>query len=96
MLGISKKAGKLITGIDPAEEEKKKRKVMMLFLAEDLSPKTAVKIEKTADGFNVKTIKVNCTMDEISFSIGRRTGILAITDKGIAQSLEKLAVQIDE
>ena len=95
MLGISKKAGKLVLGFDPAAEEMQKGKVVLLILSDDLSPKTAAKIEKTAQDNKVKAIKAKCSMDEISWSIGKRTGILAVTDTGLAKSLEKLAEQID-
>lgn len=82
-------------GFDPAAEEMQKGKVVLLILSDDLSPKTAAKIEKTAQDSKVKVIKAKCSMDEIGWSIGKRTGILAVTDAGLAKSLEALAEQID-
>ena len=81
-------------GFDPSAEEMIKGKVVLLILSQDLSTKTAVKIEKVATESKVKVIKANCNMDEIAISINKRTGIIAVTDKGLAQNLEKLAEQM--
>lgn len=95
LLGICRKAGKLSCGFDPAVESVKKRQAALVLTAADLSPKTKKEIEFIAAREHIEAISVPVTIDEIGSKTGKRAGVLAITDKGLAQSVKAEAGRAD-
>ena len=92
MLGISKKAGKLVTGYDPVIEAILKNKIVMVMLSNELSEKNAAKIKNAAEKNNIPVKEINISMNEIAYALGSKpTGILGISDKGLAHILEQSA-----
>ena len=92
MLGISKKAGKLVTGYDPVIEAILKNKIVMVMLSNELSEKNAAKIKNAAEKNNIPVKEINISMNEIAYALGSKpTGILGIADKGLAHILEQSA-----
>ena len=90
-LGLCKKAGKLIIGFDAvcAEMSNPATKAAGIILAADLSEKTkkelAYQLQKTNS--KLKTVQIYATMDEIAEVLGKRTGIIAITDEGFFKAV---------
>ncbi len=91
MLGICRKAGKLEMGFDPVCREM--HKGSLIVLASDLSPKTAADIERKALENKLPVKRLSRTMDELWVGLGKRVGILMITDRGLSQ---KIAAMIDD
>ena len=88
-LGLCKKAGKLVLGFDAAADAIKKGNVRLLLLARDISPKSAGKITRPALDKNIKTLTLPVAMDELWHMLGKRAGILAVTDEGLAALIIK-------
>jgi len=91
MLGICKKAGKLAEGFDPVAELAKKSGARLILTACDLSPKSLKEIARVASMNTVEHMGLSVTMDEIWQGLGRRSGILAVADEGLAESVKKAA-----
>ena len=92
MLGISKKAGKLVTGYDPVAEAILKNKIVIVMLSKELSEKNAAKISAAAEKNNISVKSIEFSMAEIGYALGSKpTGILGVSDKGIAHILEEAA-----
>lgn len=79
-LGISKKSGNLIYGIDNVLYKSFKKSVNLVLTAKDISKNTAKKLKKHM--INVETI--NLTKSEIEDIIGKYTAVLGILDSGMA------------
>ena len=92
-LGLCKKAGKLIIGFDVVGESIRRGNVALLVLAEDLSPKSAGRITALAAERKVRHLTIGAAMDDIERLLGKRAGILAIADQGLA---EVVARQVEE
>ncbi len=93
MLGISKKAGKLVAGYDPVEEAIIKKKIVIVILSNELSEKNGAKIKKSAEKNNIPVKEIPFSMEEIGWALGSKpTGILGISDNGLAHILEKSAL----
>ena len=75
-LGLTMRAGKLSFGYDTVKSAVQEGKVFLLLTASDLSEKSGKEVRY---------------LSEIRGIIGKLTGILAVTDKGLAQSLLKAA-----
>lgn len=93
-LGICKKAGKLAEGFDPVADSVRNGAACLVLTACDLSPKSEKEILRCAAQHNVECIKINAVMDDIWARLGRRSGILAISDPGLAQTVKRAAAQM--
>jgi len=93
-IGMCKKAGKLVMGFDAVATAMRQGQVRLLALTGDISPKSAKEIIRIAAQYSVKHLTIDsATMDDIKRTVGKRAGILAITDQGLADSVAaKVAV----
>ncbi|MCI9575990.1 MAG: 50S ribosomal protein L7ae [Clostridiales bacterium] len=94
LMGLARKAGKLAMGNDAAVESMEKGETRLLILAGDLSPRTRRNIGKTVEATGVTAVDTPLGMDEISWAIGRRTGILSVNDEGFAKKMEPLCSEL--
>ncbi|MDD3192449.1 MAG: ribosomal L7Ae/L30e/S12e/Gadd45 family protein [Oscillospiraceae bacterium] len=90
MLSLTKKAGKLILGFDVAKEAVEKKNAGLVLLAKDLSPKSRKEIALVCEKSGAQMKELPLTMDEIWFAAGKRAGILAVADEGLAKKLAQL------
>ena len=90
LLGLCKIAGHLILGFDETAKALEKGKAKLLVLAADLSPKSAKEIIRLADRQNINAVRLDVTMDELWYTLGKRAGILAVTQQGLADKIVAL------
>lgn len=95
IITLSKKAGKLILGFDVTKKELFKGSVDCVFVCSDLSEKTLKEINYVCEdiGAEIKTLPL--TLDEIWYEVGKRAGIMCITEDGLAHKLESLLDMAD-
>ena len=77
MLGLCRRAGKLIVG--------------NVIAAGDASQNTVKKLFSTAHMCNVKTLVLNRTKDELGVAVGKYCAVAAIVDAGFAKKVAELA-----
>lgn len=86
LLGLSQKAGKLVSGFEVVSMGVKAAKVKLVILAQDSQTDTSKKITNLAQKYEVSVItKFNST--EISQAIGKKRKVLGITDIGFCKAL---------
>lgn len=90
LLGICRRAGKLVIGADPTVESITKRKSRLVLYASDFSRKSSKAVLEAAHKNNVKTFDINRNKDELSFALGKLCGVLSVEDKGFADKLTQL------
>lgn len=89
LLGISAKAGKLVSGMDATVDNIKRGRVKLIILAEEASEKTKKEMNYYSEKNNIKLI-VYGNIDENSHAIGKKNrAIIAILDDGLANSILK-------
>lgn len=86
-LGLCRKAGKLVCGFDAVAEAAKKHEAQVVLVSNDLSPKSKKEVEFIMNKENIEVLPVDATMDEIKAKTGKRAGILAVTEKNLAESV---------
>ncbi|MCL2056183.1 MAG: 50S ribosomal protein L7ae [Oscillospiraceae bacterium] len=91
MLGICKKAGKLAEGFDPVEALAKQGGAKLILTANDISPRSERAAARAASQNAVAHEKLPVTMDDIHRRLGKRAGIFAIADEGLARAVQKAA-----
>jgi len=96
LLGICRKAGKLVHGFDAVCGAVKLKTARLVLISGDISPKTKKEIEFISSKTNIKAITVAITMDDIEQKTGKRAGVLAILDDGLAKAVNEAAVRAGE
>ncbi len=90
LLGISAKAGKIISGTDIVLEWMNKRKVSLVLVAEDTSEKSKKNIQFFCEKENVEMIVFGDILKN-SKAIGKQNrAIIGITDERLADAIKKL------
>lgn len=88
LLGLIKKANKLITGEEFVVKGIKDKKVFFVFLATDAGVNTTKKIKNKTNYYNVP-LSTCFTSEELSKAIGKTRKVIGITDRGFASSIIK-------
>ncbi len=96
-ISLSKRAGKLLLGFDVVKGAVLEGKAALVLFASDLSDKTRRSMERICEEWEVPTAALPYTLDEIFAEVGKRAGILAISDRGLAKLVcRKLAPAADK
>lgn len=90
LLGLCRRAGKLVIGADPTIDSIKKGKSKIVIIASDFSKSSAKPVLAAAHTSNIKTFIINRSKDELSFALGKLCGVLSVEDKGFAEKLLQL------
>ena len=96
LLGICRKAGKLVHGFDAVSEAVSRKAAALVLVSRDISPKTKKEIEFAASKTNTTVIAAPVTMSDIEQKTGKRAGVLAILDDGLAKAVNEAAVRAGE
>ena len=88
LLGLAKKANKIITGEEFVTDAIRKKKIFLVFLASDAGVNTTKKITDKTKYYEVPLIN-SYTSDELSYIIGKKRMVIGISDAGFATSIEK-------
>lgn len=91
MLGIARRAGKLVFGRDAVLEQVKKKQAALLVLACDLSERSRKGVLEAASQARLPCLEPPLSMDDFQFAVGRRSGIFAVCDRGFAQQILSLS-----
>ncbi len=89
LLGISAKAGKVVSGTDAVLEEIAKRKVKLVIIAQDASEKTKKNIKFFSEKENIEMIVFGDILNN-SKAIGKENrAIIGIKDENLANAIKK-------
>lgn len=91
LLGLCRKAGKLVLGFDASVEEAKKGTAALLLTAADASEKTKKETVFFSAGGPVETLPH--TMAEMEPIFKRRVAVMAVLDSGFAKRMRELIVE---
>lgn len=90
LLGISSKAGKIISGTDIILENLSRKKVKLVIIAEDASEKTIKNMKYYCIKENVEVIMYG-NIEDNSKAIGKHNrAIIGVLDKNLADAIKKL------
>lgn len=93
MLGLCRKAGKLIIGTDLVTKSLPSKKTYLVMYTSDASMGTEKKITDKCKYYNTECIKIPFFSDDISSAIGKSGAVctLGITDLNFASELKSLS-----
>ena len=97
---MCRKAGKLQMGMDMVKDSCREKNAKGVFVATDFSKKSLKEIKFVCFNENVPLYNLNMSMDEIWADLGKRVGVISISDKGFCKScvkgLEQIEIDPDE
>ena len=92
LLGFAAKSGNLIYGANAATEALKAKKAFLAIAAADVSPKTIKEIRFFAEKSSLPVLILeNECIESLSNAVGRKCGVVALTDRQFAESVLKAA-----
>jgi ribosomal protein L7Ae-like RNA K-turn-binding protein len=86
-LGLCKRAGKIVTGFDAVVADI--RNAAGVLITRDLSDKSKKEIAFHCAKHRRQLVETDYTMEDIQSILGKKTGIIAVLDKGFFASLIK-------
>ncbi len=90
-LALCRRAGKLSLGFDPAREAAESGKAALLICSAGLSDNTKKEIRFLSSQTGLPLLEVPATLDELWYILGKRAGVLAVTDSSLARKVEEAA-----
>lgn len=90
LLGLCRRAGKLVIGADPTIESINKGKSKIVIFANDFSKNSIKPVLTAAHSGNIKAFCISRSKDELSFALGKLCGVLSVEDQGFADKLSQL------
>lgn len=89
LLGLAKRANKVVTGQDIVLKNIRNNKVNLVFIANDCGKST---LKKFTDKCNFYQIDIDTTFSkqDLSDAIGSKRSIIGITDRGFSKKMKQL------
>lgn len=89
-LGLVVKAGKMTFGYNLTEADIHKGKCALVLIADDISERTLKNTELLCEKNGIDMVRINRDMDMIADSLGKRSGVLSVTDVNFAKRIKEL------
>jgi ribosomal protein L7Ae-like RNA K-turn-binding protein len=89
LLGLAKRAGKLITGEELVVKSIQNGQAQLIFIAHDASANLIKKITDKSNYYEV-SLSQDFSENELSSAIGTNRKVMAIADQGFARKMETL------
>ena len=96
MIGLCKRAGRLLLGFDIVKRAVLRNEVCLVLTASDLSERTVQAVKRLCSQGQPPVRPIKATLAQLEWMVGKRAGVLAITDQGLAQKIQSLANREDE
>lgn len=98
LLSLSRKAGKLKVGFEPALESSMMGEAALILTASDLSEKSLHRLQTKLAALDgpPRVVPIAYTMEELSRITRKLTGICTVCDTGFARGIETLMTDDEE
>lgn len=93
VMGIARRAGKLIIGHDAVMLSVRNMRAQTVILTSDASPRHKRELEAASFSGNIVVLPV--TMDEAGFATGKKSCIFALEDAGFVKAIDKTLMKED-
>ncbi|MFZ2537958.1 MAG: ribosomal L7Ae/L30e/S12e/Gadd45 family protein [Oscillospiraceae bacterium] len=88
-ISLIKRTGNLILGFDVVKASLREGTAVLLVTANDLSAKTNKEVAFLQEKYNIPHITIRHTLDELWYVLGKRVGVMSVTDKGLSEKITK-------
>lgn len=95
-LSLCMRARRLAFGFETVRAAVKNGKVTLLLTASDLSEKSVKEVDFLSRTYSVPHLRLDLSMEDIARTIGKKTGIIGITDPGFGTKLMQTYHETEE
>lgn len=92
-LGITRKSGNIIFGMDSVKKEILNDKIRLLLITKDISENSFGEISQTANEHNIQMLKIDVTKDEINNATGKYAAIMGISNENFSKKIISLVTE---
>jgi ribosomal protein L7Ae-like RNA K-turn-binding protein len=89
-LTMARKAGKLTLGFDAVKDTLTAKTAEIVLVTADISSKTEKEIRFFCGRTGVDIEKTAITMEDCGHAFGRKSGVMSVTDRGLAGLVKKI------
>lgn len=93
MLGLCRKAGKLISGFDATVKAAAEKKAAGVFFASDVSQKTLKELDFMCARCGLTPKMLDAQMSDLEHILGKKAGVFAVLDDGFSAKIATLCKQ---
>lgn len=86
LLGLSQKAGKLVSGTDTVIAKIRHQQIYLVIISSDMEANSVKKISAAAHKYKVQTVSF-LTSAELSQALGKKRKVAAICDAGFSRAI---------
>ncbi len=86
---MSRRAGDLVMGMDMVKGACADGSAKGVFVTTDISAKSLKEVRFSCAKAGVRLWRLEMTMDDMDYGVGRRAGVIAMTNAGFAKSCAK-------
>ena len=86
-LGLCRRAGYLLYGAQTVIKAMSEGKALLALRASDVSANSYRDVEFAAGKYGVEMRALDRSMDELSAALGKRCGVVCVTDRGFADKM---------
>ena len=94
-LGLSKRAGCLISGAETVTRAIHERKALLVLYASDVSDNSVKGVLRAAKDGEIPAYRLPRDKQELSFALGKHCAIVCVTDAGFAKRIPEL-IELEE
>ena len=89
IITMSRRAGDLVMGMDMVKGACADGRAKGVFVTTDISAKSLKEVRFSCAKAGVRLWRLEMTMDDMDYGVGRRAGVIAMTNAGFAKSCAK-------
>ncbi len=89
-LGLAVKAGEISFGYSMTEDDVKSKKARLVLVTNDVSERTDKNVTELCSAGGVELLRLDAGMDDIARAMGKRAGVISITNAGFARRVREL------
>ncbi len=86
-LSLCMRARRLVYGFETVKHSVQSGAAVLLLTASDVSAKTCKEVDFLSRTHHVPHLTLSTSMEELSHIIGKKTGVISITDEGFGKKL---------
>lgn len=90
LLGLCRRAGKILFGYDRTEKAVLSEKVFLVLTSSDFSERSREKLSRICEERGIQIEVLELTADELYYLLSYRAGVIAVADKGFADRIKQL------
>ena len=86
-LGLCKRAGKLILGIDSVKEAAGRGTACLLAVSAGVSDNTMKEMKFIGEQYDIPLVVIDASLDDLWYILGKRVGVMCVTDQALGSKI---------